>query len=223
MTHAPETDTAAEAGPDDAKWVPARGGLPKAEQTRRTRSLIIATGIRCLAERGYANTTMLLISTEAGISRGPLHYHFADRNALMAAIAAALPMGVNGTLLKRLSRATTLGERINTIIDIAVDEHLGQHHFAAMELLLAARNDPGLSAAIRPHFLASEALIDDWWSDYLALSRWPRSRLVAFRHVTVACLRGLALDHLLQGDAEAHDEALRLFREIFTGFARLPD
>ena len=208
---------------DVEKWVPARGGLPKAEQTRRTRALIIATGIRCLAERGYANTTMLLISHEAGISRGPLHYHFADRNALMAAIAAALPTGISRTLLKRLSAATTLDDRLDTIIDIAVDEHLGQHHFAAMELLLAARNDIGLSTAIRPHFVASETVIDDWWSEYLVLSRWPRSRLVAFRHVIVACLRGLALDHLLQGDADAHEEALRLFREIFSGFARLHD
>ena len=88
--------------------------IPKAEQARRTRKLIVATGIRCLATHGFASTTMLLIAREAGISRGPLHYHFADRNALMAAIAEALPRGVSSALLERLSQPRTITERLET-------------------------------------------------------------------------------------------------------------
>lgn len=197
-----------------------RSIVPKAEQARRTRGLIIETGIKCLADHGFANTTMLLISREAGISRGPLHYHFADRNALMAAIAEALPRGVDLALLDRLMRPTTIDGKLQTLIDIALDEHLGAHHFAAMELLLAARNDPELSAAIKPHFLASEIAIDNWWTEYFGMLGWPSGKLVAFRHVAVACLRGLALDHLLQGDAKAHSDALGLFREMFLTFAK---
>jgi AcrR family transcriptional regulator len=196
--------------------------VPKAEQARRTRALIVQTGIRCLATYGFATTTMLLIAREAGISRGPLHYHFADRNDLMAAIAEALPRGVSTALRERLSAPRTLDERLQTLVDVALEEHLGPHHFAAMELLLAARNDPDLLAAIQPHFLASEIAVDDWWTEYFALLRWPAARLVAFRHVTVACLRGLALDHLLQGDAAAHGEALALFREMFLMVGRAP-
>lgn len=197
-----------------------RNVVPKAEQARRTRALIVETGIACLARHGFAATTMLLIAREAGISRGPLHYHFADRNTLMAAIAEALPRGINADLMARLLAPTTIAARLETLVDVALEEHLGAHHFAAMELLLAARADPELAAAIRPHFLVSEIVIDGWWTDYFALLRWPAARLVAFRHVTVACLRGLALDHLLQGDADAHAEALALFREMFLAFAR---
>lgn len=196
--------------------------VPKAEQARRTRKLIVKTGIRCLATHGFANTTMLLIAREAGISRGPLHYHFADRNALMAAIAEALPRGVSSALLERLSQPQTIAERLETMVDVALEEHLGVHHFAAMELLLAARNDPELSAAIQPYFVESEAQVDAWWADYLAMLRWPTARLVAFRHVFVACLRGLALDHLLQRDPAAHAEALALFREMFLAAGRPP-
>lgn len=209
--------------PSKAKTAVPRAIVPKAEQARRTRALIIQTGIRCLADHGFANTTMLLISREAGISRGPLHYHFADRNALMAAIAEALPRGVDLALLDRLKRPTTIDGKLQTLIDIALDEHLGAHHFAAMELLLAARNDPELSAAIKPHFLASEIAIDNWWTDYFATLGWQSGKLVAFRHVAVACLRGLALDHLLQGDAKAHSDALGLFRAMFLAFAKQSD
>lgn len=203
--------------PGETAVVPRK--VPKAEQSRRTRGLILEAGIRCLAEAGYANTTMLLISKEAGISRGPMSYHFADRNALMAAIAEALPRGATNEVRARAEAATTLEERLAIVIDTALDEHLGNHHFAAMEILLAARNDPDLSDAIRPHFLASELEFDDWWVGYFAILKWPRERLVAFRNVAVACLRGLGLDHLLQGDAEAHRKALALFREMFIGFA----
>ena len=198
----------------------ARDVIPKAEQARRTRALIVATGIQCLATYGFATTTMLLIAREAGISRGPLHYHFTDRNALMSAIAEALPHGVSDALIARLMAPTTLDARLNALIDVALKEHLGPHHFAAMELLLAARNDPDLADAIRPHFLASENDIDAWWAEYLSLLRWPRAKLIAFRHVAVACLRGLALDHLLQGDASAHADALDVFRAMFLAFAR---
>jgi AcrR family transcriptional regulator len=197
-----------------------RDVVPKAEQARRTRRLIVETGIRCLAEYGFASTTMLLISREAGISRGPLHYHFADRNALMAEIAEALPRGVSAEVRARLAAPKTIEARLEVLLDVALEEHLGPHHFAAMELLLAARNDVELSAAIRPHFMKSEAEIDLWWADYFGMLRWPKDRLIAFRHVTVACLRGLALDHLLQGDAAAHGDALAVFREMFLMFAK---
>lgn len=199
-----------------------RNIIPKAEQARRTRALIVETGIRCLAKHGFASTTMLLISKEAGISRGPLHYHFADRNELMAAIAEALPRGVSRKIMTRLLAPKTLEERLGTMVDFALGEHLGPHHFAAMELLLAARNDPELAKAIQPHFLESETLSDEWWIDYFGMLHWPADRLIAFRHVAVAALRGLALDYLLHGDAEAHRNALEIFREMFVAFGRTP-
>lgn len=201
---------------------PRRKIVPKAEQARRTRALIVETGIRCLARHGFASTTMLLISREAGISRGPLHYHFADRNELMAAIAEALPRGVSSKIMSRLLAPLTLEARLETMVDFALGDHLGPHHFAAMELLLAARNDPELAKAIQPHFLESETVTDEWWIEYFGMLRWPADRLIAFRHVAVATLRGLALDYLLHGNAAAHKNALELFREMFITFARTP-
>src|SRR5687768_12794501 len=124
----------------------AREVIPKAEQARRTRALIVETGIRCIAADGFANTTMLSIARAAGLSRGPMHYHFTDRNELMAAIAEALPRGVTSELLDRLRAPKTLEDRLRTLVDVAVEELAGPHHFVAMELLLAARKDRELMA-----------------------------------------------------------------------------
>jgi AcrR family transcriptional regulator len=192
-------------------------GLSKSEQTRRTRALIIETGIRCLAAYGFTQTSMHLISKEAGISRGPMNYHFADKNDLMGAIAEALPLGAGQDVLSRLRAVTGVEARLAAIIDLAIEQHRGMHHFAAIELLVAARQDPALAQAIGPHFEVAENQLDRWFCDYMAELNWVKSTLVAFRTVMVAALRGLALDHVLQADSEAHKAALSMFRHMFLG------
>lgn len=189
--------------------------VTKAEQSRRTRELLIQTGIRCLAEHGYAQTTLLLIANEAGVSRGPLHYHFRDKNDLMAAIAAALPRRVPLEVRTRLEQLTDVRERFAAVIDLALEGHTGHHHFAAMELLMAARNDPELAAAIGPHLDEAEAATDAWWLEYMSGLNLPVEELLALRHVAVACLRGLALDHILHQNQAAHARAGEMFRTLF--------
>ena len=193
--------------------------LPKSEQTRRTRSLIIQTGIRCLTEFGFTQTSMHLIAKEAGISRGPLNYHFADKNDLMGAIAQALPLGAGKDVLLRLRSAQGVEGRLATILDLAIEQHSGTHHFAAIELLVAARQDLALAQAIRPHFEVGENQLDVWFCDYLAELSWSAQALVSYRTVMVAALRGLALDHVLQADNDAHKAALTMFRKIFLNYS----
>jgi len=189
--------------------------ISKAEQTRRTRALIIETGIQCLSRFGFTQTSMHLISKEAGISRGPLSYHFKDKNDLMGAIAEALPLGAGPEILSRLRAAKDVKARLTAILDLAIDQHRGMHHFAAIELLVAARQDTALAEAIRPHFETGEHQLDMWFCDYMAETNWTDETLVAYRTVMVAALRGLALDHVLQADNVAHKSALEMFRAVF--------
>jgi AcrR family transcriptional regulator len=204
--------------PSGDGWVPARGGVPKDEQTRRTRKLIVEAGIRCLAKFGYAKTTIMMISAEAGISRGPFHYHFEDRNALMAAVAEALPLTVSAEIAARLRLASSIGERLDAIISLTADHHLGDSHFASLELLIATRHDQVLADAVRPHFEASNRIMDDQWASYLRLLAWPRERLIALRHVTIACLRGLAVSKVLRSDLQLHIDAFGMLQDMFIAF-----
>ena len=189
--------------------------VTKAEQTRRTRALIIDTGIQCLADYGYNQTSMHLISKQAGISRGPLSYHFRDKNDLMGAIAGALPIGARQDVYARLNKVTQVHARLELILTLAIEQHLGTHHFVAVELLVAARQDAELANAIRPHFEIGEHQLDDWFCEYLANLGWAQEHLVAYRTVMVAALRGLALDHVLRSDSQSHAAALSMFKAIF--------
>lgn len=44
---------------------------------------IVEAARTCLVDRGYAQTTVTEIATEAGVSRGLLHYYFADKEDLL--------------------------------------------------------------------------------------------------------------------------------------------
>jgi len=193
--------------------------LPKAEQSRRTRELIINTAIDCIAKYGLAQTSMNLISKEADISRGPLHYHFDDKNHLLGAIAEALPRKASEATRKRLLDATTVRGRVEAIIDIALEQHLGDHHFIAIELLTAARRDTDLAKAVLPHFSAGERFMDQWWAEYGSGLDWSDEKMRAFRTVFVAGLRGLALDYSVSLDKRHHREALEMFKTMLLKFA----
>jgi AcrR family transcriptional regulator len=193
-------------------------GLPKAEQSRRTRELIIETGIRCLAKFGYLQTSMHLISKEANISRGPLHYHFKDKNDLMSAIAERLPRRIDPATARRLAAATSIRDKVTTLVAIGIEQHLGDHHVIAVDLLSAARRDPDLAQAIIPHLSASEQAIDAWWLSFGAELGWSADRMRAFRTVFVAALRGLALDYAIQTDKQHHEQAAKLLEQMLLDF-----
>lgn len=193
--------------------------LTKAERTRRTRALLIATTIDCIANYGYAATSLQLIAKKAGVSRGPLHYHFADRSELMGAVAEALPQGIDPESLKRLTDAETIEERVEAMVNLSLEQHLGDHHIVACELLIATRQDDDLAASVLPHISAGERAIDEWWSHYAQGLGWSSDKVIAFRRMFVATLRGLAIDHI-QNSPEGHKAAVELLREMVVGFTR---
>jgi TetR/AcrR family transcriptional regulator, acrAB operon repressor len=63
----------------------------EAEQTRRR---IMEAALRVFDERGIARTTMEHIAEAAGVTRGAIYWHFADKQALLRAIRedVALPL-----------------------------------------------------------------------------------------------------------------------------------
>jgi TetR/AcrR family acrAB operon transcriptional repressor len=56
------------------------------EEAQETRRRIMAAGLRVFDKRGISRTTMEHIAREAGVTRGAIYWHFADKQALLAAI-----------------------------------------------------------------------------------------------------------------------------------------
>ena len=58
----------------------------KAEKHAATRAALLATARGLFAEKGYAATGTEEVVAQAAVTRGALYYHFADKQALFAAV-----------------------------------------------------------------------------------------------------------------------------------------
>lgn len=71
---------------------------PKAQKAAETRARLIAIARRLFASQGYASTGTEAVVLEAGVTRGALYFHFADKAALFEAVLDAVAREVAGAI-----------------------------------------------------------------------------------------------------------------------------
>ncbi len=67
-----------------------QGQSPRAHETVVARQRIVDATIRCMARDGAAEASMATIAAAAGVSKALLHYHFSDRERLLARVLTQL-------------------------------------------------------------------------------------------------------------------------------------
>ena len=81
---------------------PGHGGR-KAAQSEATRAQLVGVATRLFAERGYAAVGTEEIVRQAGVTRGALYHHFADKRELFRAVHE----GVERALVERIAAGVT--------------------------------------------------------------------------------------------------------------------
>src|SRR5262245_66322463 len=81
---------------------PAAGGR-KAAQSEATRAQLIEVATRLVAERGYAGVGTEEIVRRAGVTRGALYHHFADKRELFRAVHEGLERQVTEGIAARVA------------------------------------------------------------------------------------------------------------------------
>jgi AcrR family transcriptional regulator len=155
---APSDATGAEvAAPDgDAPAAPARS---KAE---RTRAAIIDAALRLFYERGYDDTTMRAIATEAGVSVGNAYYYFASKEHLIQGFydrALQLHRAASEPVLARTGDLTA---RISGVLHAWVDVMAPFRGFAGKFFRNAAEPTSPLSPFSAESAEARHASISLW-------------------------------------------------------------
>jgi AcrR family transcriptional regulator len=72
--------------------------------TRSTRDRILDTALRLFADRGFSDTSLRMITTEAGVNLAAVNYHFGSKDALIGEVFGRLVGPVNRERLARLDR-----------------------------------------------------------------------------------------------------------------------
>ncbi|MGH9245294.1 MAG: TetR family transcriptional regulator [Acidimicrobiales bacterium] len=78
----------------------------QAERSAATRGALLAAARDLFAERGYARTAREEIVERAGVTRGALYHHFADKADLFRAVYLELEQEVSATIARAARRGT---------------------------------------------------------------------------------------------------------------------
>ncbi|KRE92923.1 hypothetical protein ASG76_15840 [Nocardioides sp. Soil774] len=189
----------------------------QAERRAGTITALLDATVTCLAERGYAATSTAAVCAGAGVSQGALFRHFPTRQDLLVATAEHV-----ATRNVAAFRAAVDAD-VDTVDDVvAVLGHLRSVVLSPAnqtwrELLVAARADAGLRAALLPARESLQAqMLDaaaDLWGD-----RIPADDLPAVLSIVVNMLDGLAFSALdprpTAAPGRTVERALRLLAEL---------
>ena len=155
-------------------FVPALGYAPdmtravgrQEQKSERARTTICEATIRCLAELGYAETSINRVVERAGVSKGALQYHFPSKEDLMASTAAFLlqrPLRHADAARQEDGNRGSIGsggDIRRRMLDIWNRLISTSAYLALLEILVASRTDKVLHARIAAELEASIHEID---------------------------------------------------------------
>jgi AcrR family transcriptional regulator len=131
------------------------------------RERLLDAAVRLIAREGIDNVRIARIATEAGVSAGLVHYHFASRDALLEeALEHSYERAGNLRLTALDQGRATAAERLRAMIDqcLPSTEPLREDWVLWVELWLRGARDP----ALRPVAARLYARLHDWFADAIA-------------------------------------------------------
>ncbi|MFJ2749996.1 TetR/AcrR family transcriptional regulator [Streptomyces sp. NPDC087297] len=125
---------------------------PKQARSRVTRRHLLEAAVSCLAEHGWAGSTVSVVAERAGVSRGAAQHHFPTREDLFTA-AVEYVAEERSTALRDLFHAGPAARPV--VVEALVDLYTGALFRAALQLWVAASNEEQL----RPQVTELEARV----------------------------------------------------------------
>ena len=116
--------------------------VPKQDRSRATRQRLLEAAVSCLAEHGWAGSTVSVVAERAGVSRGAAQHHFPTREDLFTA-AVEYVAEERSTALRALFPQGAAGDR-HAVVAALVDLYTGPLFRAALHLWVAASNEEQL-------------------------------------------------------------------------------
>ncbi|MGW0711881.1 TetR/AcrR family transcriptional regulator [Streptomyces sp. NPDC002643] len=143
---------------------------PKQDRSRATRRRLLEAAVACLAEHGWAGSTVSVVAERAGVSRGAAQHHFRTREDLFTAAVEYVAEERSTALRALFSESAPEGTPVSApqgastgnpeagidrraVVAALVDLYTGPLFRAALHLWVAASNEDQL----RPRVTELEA------------------------------------------------------------------
>ncbi|MEU9790591.1 TetR/AcrR family transcriptional regulator [Streptomyces sparsogenes] len=201
---------------------------PKQDRSRATRQRLLEAAVACLAEHGWARSTVAVVAERAGVSRGAAQHHFPTREDLFTAAVQHVAEERSAALRALLSHERREWGpepggpgRVAEVIEALVDLYTGPLFRAALQLWVVASYEEQLGARVaalearigrETHRMAVEALGAD--------EGVPGVRESVQGFLDMA--RGLGLANLLTDDRARRDRVVAQWARILDDVLRAP-
>lgn len=121
----------------------------QAERSHDMRRRLVQAVLDCLAQDGYAGTTISRIVARARVSHGATGHHFASKDDLIVAAAEDLIRHSYRTLGELMLSIVDEDNRLEALVEASWERFYSQRMMRAyVELTIAAQRDPALAKAL---------------------------------------------------------------------------
>jgi AcrR family transcriptional regulator len=121
---------------------------PQQDRSRATRQRLLEAAVESLAEVGYAATTVSVVATRAGVSRGAAQHHFPTRADLFAAAVEYMTEVRLAEIRAQAARLPSGAGRTEAIVAMLAEVYTGPLFRAALHLWVAASTEEPLRQQI---------------------------------------------------------------------------
>lgn len=180
---------------------------PKQDRSRATRQRLLETAVACLAELGWANTTVGVIAERAEVSRGAAQHHFPTREALITEALQYLAEIRLADFRRQVEQLPSGPDRMRTVLELVTGIYLGQVFRGALQLWTAAAANPALRAQVIPLEITFAREVHRATVDLLGVDE-SRPGVREAIQATLDLARGLGLADLLTDDSARRHRVL---------------
>jgi AcrR family transcriptional regulator len=189
--------------------------VPNVARTAATRAKLLNATIECLAELGYHQTSTVIVTERAKVSRGAMLHHFPTKADLMMAASEHIVDLRREHHGSRLPKFKDDRERFLHLVDVLWEAFETPSGIARIEIMLGSRCDPELGPRFR-------ALNDDLeqrhkervWQRAQSIGVKDKRTIQAFVQLYAAAVRGLTIDRLSAGPKSDIKGAIALLKEF---------
>jgi AcrR family transcriptional regulator len=111
---------------------------------------LLEAAIECLADLGWAGSTVTVVAERAGVSRGAAQHHFPTREDLFAAAVDYVADVRTAWIRDHSADLPSAPGRTHAVVDLIVRMYTGPLFRAALQLWVAASSDDQLRELVVP-------------------------------------------------------------------------
>jgi AcrR family transcriptional regulator len=179
-----------------------------------TRLKLMEAGVRCLNTIGYSETSTVRVAAEAGVARGSLLHQFPTKVDLILAVASHAALAQGAFIREALGKLTAGRERFMGSIDATWGSLQTPEGRALMQIIVATHHDPELASRISDFARRFDEGLSrgaQRLADAAGL-KTDAGEALEERRFTLATLRGLALEMMMNRSAGSPDVILDRLR-----------